>query len=363
MVIDTNTLYYACGLSAPPATVTKAKLLQEIDSADAVTMSSISFAEFLTKYRRHAGIIRRVCSFMRQHHVCVSNNEYMHFDPQEIKALTKIRQREFGNRFERVLVRKVDVESRFASTIFFLVLISTTIFECDIYPYTLSEPTYDFLTTVFKPASAEIFTPLFNYTYNEAYKTDDAENFIRHWFYRYLDAFIPVVIPVCQRVIETINTTPEGGDINIPQIVDEFSQQNWHEMMEKYQRKIRKHGTPTKFVHRSGIKYGKKINDKHISALLSGLKDSIQKVIGDHSLAEYVYDIASNCLSSGGAFFKNDINDALILSALNENDVMLSFDNGVIEHMQKYANDRPEYQKSLKFIKSVQNSKNFSCGK
>ena len=72
-----NVLYYACGLSTPPKTVSQKRLFQEIDAAQSVEISSIFFAEFLTKYRCHAGTIRRVCSFMRQHHICISNNEHM----------------------------------------------------------------------------------------------------------------------------------------------------------------------------------------------------------------------------------------------------------------------------------------------
>ena len=352
IIIDTNVLYYACGLSTPPKTVSQKSLLQEIDAAQSVEISSISFAEFLTKYRCHAGTIRRVCSFMRQHHICISNNEHIPIAPQAIKMLTKVRQHELDKEFNRMFVRKIDVESRYASTVFFLVLICATVFECDIYPYTLSEPIYDFLARVFKPANKEIFIPLFNYTYQEAYKTDDAENYIRHWFYKYLDTFMAVIIPVCQQVIEAVNKMPEGDEIIIPEIVSDFSAEKWPEMMAIYQRKINKHPTPTHFVHKSGIKYGKKINDKHLSALLDGLETSIQKIIKEQSLAEYIYDIIYKSLSSGGAFRKNDINDALILSSLNKDRIILSFDNGMIQHIQKYANKRPEYQRSLSFINS-----------
>ena len=163
-----------------------------------------------------------------------------------------------------------------------------------------------------------------------------------------------VIIPVCQQVIEAVNKTPEGDEIIIPEIVSDFSAEKWPEMMAIYQRKINKHPTPTHFVHRAGIKYGKKINDKHLSALLDGLETSIQKIIKEQSLAEYIYDIIYKSLSSGGAFLKNDINDALILSTLSEDRIILSFDNGIIEHLQKHASERSEYQKSLLLITSLQ---------
>lgn len=356
LIIDTNVLYYLYGLSIPPSTVSRKSLLKKIDSENSVKISSVSFAEFLTKYRRHAGMIRRVCSFMRQHHICISSDEYIPITPQATKVLAKIKQYDFNKEFDRMLERKIYVESRYASIIFFLVLICATIFECDIYPYTLSAPVYDFLAAVFKPANKEIFVPLFHYTYREAYKTDDVENYIRHWFYEYLDMFIAVIVPLCQRAIEAVNDTPEGEEIMIPQIINDFSNEKWAEMMTLYQNRIRKQATPTHFVHKSGIKYGKKINDKHLVALLNGLDNSIRKIIQEQSLAEYIYDIIYKSLSFGGSFLKNDINDALILSSLNRNSIILSFDNGMIEHMKKRAENRPEYQRSLDFIETVQHT-------
>ena len=67
LVIDTNTLYYACGLSTPPSIDSK-KILQEIDNAESVAIPSIAFCEFLTRYRRRVATIRRVCFYERTSH-------------------------------------------------------------------------------------------------------------------------------------------------------------------------------------------------------------------------------------------------------------------------------------------------------
>ena len=112
LIIDTNTLYYACGLSMPPSIDSK-KILQEIDNAESVVIPSIAFCEFLTKYRRRAATIRRVCAFMREHHIEILNDKYISFAPDAIKTLRKIRQPIFNLNFERLLNRKIDIESRF----------------------------------------------------------------------------------------------------------------------------------------------------------------------------------------------------------------------------------------------------------
>ncbi len=54
--------------------------------------------------------------------------------------------------------------------------------------------------------------------------------------------------------------------------------------------------------------------------------------------------------------YKSDINDAWILSDLSGSNMILSFDNGMIEHMKKHAKNRPEYQKSLDFIMAIQHA-------
>lgn len=106
-------------------------------------------------------------------------------------------------------------------------------------------------------------------------------------------------------------------------------------------------------MQRSGIEYGKGINDKHLEALLDGLNISIEKIIDSKSMDEYYYSIVKNTLSNGGAFRKNDINDALILSCIKESDIILSFDCGMRKHMQKYSNVRIEYKNSLNYINSL----------
>ena len=59
LFIDTNTLYYAFGLSSH-SSVSGKKICQIIDSHEKVVISSISFAEFVCKYHKHANTIRRV---------------------------------------------------------------------------------------------------------------------------------------------------------------------------------------------------------------------------------------------------------------------------------------------------------------
>jgi predicted nucleic acid-binding protein len=71
LIIDTNILYYATGLSEHHS-IASSTINKAIATFDNVAVSSISLAEFITKYHKRAGTIRRVCSFMRQNHIGIA---------------------------------------------------------------------------------------------------------------------------------------------------------------------------------------------------------------------------------------------------------------------------------------------------
>ena len=176
---------------------------------------------------------------------------------------------------------------------------------------------------------------------------------IRKDFYNYLKLFVSLCVPLCKHFIEEFDKVPDGEIVDVPNIVKKYSDTNWADEMTIYQKRIAKQNTPAQFIKRKGLSYGKGINDKHLSALLSGLDSSFKKTIGVTSIEEYLYSIVSNTLLNGGAFRKNDINDALILSDLKSCDLILTFDEPMIEHMKKHSTVRAEYLNSTAFIDSV----------
>lgn len=84
--------------------------------------------------------------------------------------------------------------------------------------------------------------------------------------------------------------------------------------------------------------------------LLGGLEKSIEKIVGQNALNEYLFDILRKSITEGGAFRKNDINDALILCTLKTEDIIISFDNGMINHLRERADIRVEYMNSVAAI-------------
>ena len=352
LFIDTNTLYYAFGLSSH-SSVSGKKICQIIDSHEKVVISSISFAEFLCKYHKHANTIRRVCSFMRQHHIDICESQYIPFKCDIIKKLRTINQPELDQLFKKLVIIKSHAESKFATTVFFVVLLSETIFECNIDPYRVPECVKEFFALIYKDSLNPIISDMFKMSYNKAYKTDNAENLIRKYFYDYLKLFVSLCVPLCKHFIDEFDKIPDGEIVDVSAIVKKYSDTNWADEMTQYQNRIEKQNTPAQFIKRKGLSYGKGINDKHLSALLSGLDSSFRKTIGVTSIEEYLYSIVSNTLLNGGAFRKNDINDALILSDLKSCDMILTFDDRMIEHMKKHSENRKEYLNSTSLISSI----------
>ena len=352
LLIDTNTLYYAFGLSTH-SSVTPEKIIKAMSISDSVMLSSVSLGEFVVKYRKHARIIRKVCSFMHQHQISLHLNQQVPFKYDILKNLCNIRQPELNKLTEELVNIKTNVESSYATAVFFCVFVSDTIFECNLDPYNVPDFIFDFLSIVFKQTLRPIISDLFKISYQKAYKTSDVENVIRYDFYNYLCVFVSLVMPLCNHVMKRYHEAKVGDTLDVLQIISEFSDEDWSAKMESYKNKIISKGTPAAFVKTKGLQYGKSINDKHLEQLLIGLKNSFDKTIDKTSISEYIFDIVSNTITNGGAFRKNDIIDAQVLSCLQQTDTILSFDRGMIKHLEKYADTRIEYQNSIRLIKSI----------
>ena len=352
LIIDTNTLYYVAGLSTPDSIdIEKVKL--EIKNNGGAMISSVSFAEFLSKYHNHARVVRRTCAFMRQHHIQICENKVIPFKDEIIKRMRYIRQKEMDNFFANLIILKSNVESKFATVVFFTVLVCQVIFECNIDPYNLPGGVFDFFSTIFKGSLRSIISGAFELSYRNAYKTDDAENIIRRDFYNYLRMISSLCIPLFKHFTDEFDKLDEGDIIDIPKIIGKYSDTNWGDEMAAYQKKIDKQPTPSQYLKKRGLSYGKNINDKQLNALFKGLQNSFIKTLGESSIEEYMFSIVKNTISNGGAFRKNDINDALILTSLRTKDIILTFDNRMIEHMEKHTKTRKEYADSVKLIKSI----------
>lgn len=352
LLIDTNILYYATGFSTH-ASVDGKTIAQTINEAEQVYLSSVSLGEIIAKYNKNADRINCICNFMLRHHIEIHNNRYIPFQDDILLKLAAINQVELIRLYETLSARKCYIEAPYAITVFFSVLFCDIIYECNIDPYKIPNCIFEFFSIVFKDSLTPTISNLLKSAYQAAYATDYAEDYIKEAFHKYLEFAISLCVPLCKHVIDEYDQIPEGEIVDIPAIISRYKNSNWAEDMTKYQLKIKKKPTPATFVKSKGLSYGKGINDKHLSALLDGLSASFKKTISVHPLEEYVYSMVRNTISNGGAFWKNDINDALILSTLTPDDTILTFDTRMIEHMERYSTAHTEYKNSVAYIKSI----------
>ena len=70
-----------------------------------------------------------------------------------------------------------------------------------------------------------------------------------------------------------------------------------------------------------------------------------------NSVREYIFEIIKSIILNGSPFMKNDINDSMILSSIGSDDYLITCDNGMLMHMEKYGANRSEYNTSLHFCK------------
>ena len=89
LFIDTNTLYYATGFSVH-ASVDSNTIIQAIDKAAKVSLSSVSLGEIIAKHKNNADLINSFCNFMLQHHIELRNTSYIPFCDDIISKLSTI---------------------------------------------------------------------------------------------------------------------------------------------------------------------------------------------------------------------------------------------------------------------------------
>ena len=186
VILDTNIMYYLCGLSQPPSALNLQKLKRHIRQQSnryIVAISSISFYEFLVRYRKQAAFVRRSCSVLKSYGVRICNNPYLPVLSANQCDYARIRQSELSEVVNEVMPRKIDVESKFAAAIFLTVLISDITFEA--FPDGIFNINTHKLLSDVAYADQTITVDYFKATYKAAYqqksrKTMCAMNFISY---------------------------------------------------------------------------------------------------------------------------------------------------------------------------------------
>ena len=335
-VIDTNAFYYAAEISK--FTYSKEKLKEFIKNND-IVISSTSLFEFFIKYRDKLDVIRKGGEFLFQNNIKIANNVINPLPDNFVYDLANISQKDFDAMCDEVLKNKIDIESRVTTLLFDMCLFSGYYFTalsdgkepCE-YCYGALESVY----RMFAPIVLDTFKELFT----EGYTTDDCENYIRDCFYNLLAFMLEKGIPFIERA-KGIKSEEEfaNADDWIP--AEEYSRLT-EQLSSVFEKK-----RSTEFLQRLSVTYWKSNNDPELKKHIAMLKGIFNKKVGFPALQDYCYDTLVKILVHGGALYKNDLLDAIILCNTQDKHQLITYDGGVIDRMKKRESENEIYKNSL----------------
>lgn len=347
VILDTNIMYYLCGLSQPPSALNLQKLKRHIRQQSnryIVAISSISFYEFLVRYRKQAAFVRRSCSVLKSYGVRICNNPYLPVLSANQCDYARIRQSELSEVVNEVMPRKIDVESKFAAAIFLTVLISDITFEA--FPDGIFNINTHKLLSDVAYADQTITVDYFKATYKAAYQQKEPENYVRNEFHQLLELLLPLGVALCKK----LSYMTEND--NLPDCFKSIAKEEWNTMVLSEEKKLKKIITPTMYVSKRSLQYGRSIKDTQLTDFFDSLSKVMERIhVEGNSVREYIFEIIKSIILNGSPFMKNDINDSMILSSVGSDDYLITCDNGMLKHMEKYGANRSEYNTSLHFCK------------
>lgn len=338
-VLDTNAFYYASEISMFTYNLEK---LQRLIRENDVFISSTSIFEFYTKYKDDIEIINKGIKYIIDNDIKIVENIINPLPPSF--TLDELTEDNVNDICLDILKNKIEVESCIVSIIFQMCLFTGYYFTLD--PPNDNDDSFAayVMQNTFKSISKDMSFE-FKVIFEEGYKTDDCENYVRIKFYELLG-------PLLSLGIIAINSAKENGT------EDKIATGEWlpEELFSLEINKIRKKLTRTtsnKLLHEIAIKYKKTHNEVKYNNVVKKLSSMFNAKIKFPALQEYCYDTLIGILEHGMALWKNDLLDAIILCNLQEQHVLVTYDNGVIERMRKRQDQHIKYRQSVELIEEL----------
>ncbi len=340
--IDTNAFYYALQISNNES-VDDDKLRDFISKND-VAISSVSFFEFLTKYRSSIDIIHQGARFLYNNGVKIAYNKYFPYDEILDCNYCDIGENEFNQVISKVLDIKIDTESRFASLTFALLLFSAFYF----YFIPEGEKANDLKKHIFyicfsvwTKDNLDVFKSIFE----DGYKTDDCEKEVKNAIRNLLEFSLSISLSIFDAAKDVKNED---------EFKDLLEKTDYISLSQNKIKKIQKVDTSIVYISKLAKSYNNLSGDTQSSAYLADISKPIINTIREKGLQEYLCDIVANSCKNGSPFLKNDILDAIILCNIDEEHLLITFDNNMKKHMQKLSDVRPTYKSSIELIKTFE---------
>lgn len=341
-ILDTNAFYYAAGISEFTYDVNKLQTLIEDNS---MFISSTSLFEFLVKFRNDISMIHKGGKYLWENNIKLASNVINPLPDNFSGDIMNITETELHSLCETVLKNKIDVESRFTAILFDMCLFSGYYFSAMSSGVEPCGFCFEILARVYKMFT-EGNLELFKDIYTEGYTTDNCENYVRNYFYDLLAVELEMGIPFIERA-KNIRSEQEIYDIDTWISSEDYSKDTL-----KLNAKLQKR-TSTAFLRQLSVIYWKSNNDPELMKHIQKLQSMFEGKIKFTALREYCYDTLTNIMVHSGAWWKNDLLDAIILCNVQDEHVLITYDKGVIERMEKRKNEHPKYQESIKAIEDL----------
>lgn len=340
--IDTNAFYYALQISTNES-VDDEKLRKFIIEND-VAISSVSFFEFLTKYRSNIEVIHKGAQFLYDNKIKLAYNKYFPYTKILDCDYCNITGNELKQVMNKVLEIKIDTESRFASLTFALLLFSAFYF----YYIPEGEKASDLKKHIFHTCflvwtqdNLDVFKSIFE----DGYKTDDCEKEVKNAIRKLLEISLSISFAIFDAAKDVKNED---------EFKDLIEKTDYISLSKNKIKKIQKVDTSIVYISRLAKIYNDISGDTQSTAYLSELSKPITKKIQEKGLQEYLCEIVAKSCKNGSPFLKNDILDAIILCNIDEEYKIITFDNNMKEHMQKFSDTRSTYKSSIELIKNFE---------
>ena len=338
-VLDTKAFYYAAGISSCTYNVDKLrKLVAENDTF----VSSTSLFEFIVKNRNNLSLIQKGGRYISDNNIIIASNIFNPLPSDLSLDLQNYSETQLISLCDAILENKIDIESRYTSLLLNFCLFSGYYFYAFPSPKEPGSACYRIFEALYKMLSS-INIEVFKQVYTDGYQTDDCENYVRNSFYNLLEYELIQSIPY----IEKAKLIPEDGDT--VDISDWISSDDFKNAFNDTAAALQKK-TSTQYLQQLGIKYKKGNNDPYLTKHISAISGLVNKRIPFPALQDYYYDTLEKIVISGAALWKNDFLDALIMCNIQNEHILITYDNGVIKRMEKRKEQYLKYQESLAVI-------------
>lgn len=341
-ILDTNAFYYAAGISECTYDVQK---LRNLINTNEVFIASTTLFEFLIKHRNDLNIVHKGGKYLWEKNIKLAGNVINPLPDNFSGDIVNITDKDLQKLCNEIRVNKIDVESRFISILFDMCLFSGYYFSALSNGTEPSDFCYEILSKVcrmFAPINLDVFVEIFT----EGYGTDDCENYVRNCFYNLLAFELEKGIPFIERA-KLI-----GDNDEIPNIDEWISSEDYSHDTEKLNNKM-KTRTSTDFLQRLAVNYWKNNNDPELKTYIQKIKAIFDKRVKFVALQDYFYDTLVGIMTKGAALWKNDFLDALILCNIQDQHILITYDNGVIKRMERRKAEYPKYEESISVINEL----------